>query len=162
MCRQPADDQWKNSNSFQLSSKSPPKCRPSYDVCDITELEPEKRGPALHNRLAGEAIIYRRLLDRDELKHKDDGVKYFKRCLLPFFVKGAASVFLHPFQHFMDARRNGHASLDDKIIVLRLSEAMECWMDTYVPLTSATDPQVRDGVLSLLKKNSRQSLEKMC
>ena len=33
------------------------------DWCDITELEPEKRGPALRNRLEGEAQQYKRLLD---------------------------------------------------------------------------------------------------
>ena len=48
------------------------------DWCDITELEPEKRGPALRNRLEGEAAIYKRLLDREALKNKEDGVRYFK------------------------------------------------------------------------------------
>ena len=31
------------------------------DWCDITELEPEKRGPALRNRLEGDALQYKRL-----------------------------------------------------------------------------------------------------
>ena len=35
------------------------------DWCDITELEDEKRGPALRNRLEGEAAVYKRVLDRD-------------------------------------------------------------------------------------------------
>ena len=38
------------------------------DWCDITELETEKWGPALRNRLEGEASVYKRLLDRDELR----------------------------------------------------------------------------------------------
>ena len=37
------------------------------DCCDITELEPEKRGPALRNRLEGEAQQYKRLFDREML-----------------------------------------------------------------------------------------------
>ena len=38
------------------------------DCCDITELEPEKRRPALRNRLEGEASVHKRLLDRDLLR----------------------------------------------------------------------------------------------
>ena len=33
------------------------------DWCDITELDGDKRGPALRNRLEGEAAIHKRLLD---------------------------------------------------------------------------------------------------
>ena len=57
------------------------------DWCDITELDDEKRGPALHYRLEGDAAIYKKILDRDALKKKDEGVLYFKRTLRPFFVK---------------------------------------------------------------------------
>ena len=56
------------------------------DWCDITELDDEKRGPALRNRLEGDAAIYKKILDRDALKNKDEGVRYFKRTLRPFFV----------------------------------------------------------------------------
>ena len=48
------------------------------DRVDITELEPEKQGPALRNRLEGEAAIHKRLLDREKLKDKVNGVQYFK------------------------------------------------------------------------------------
>ena len=48
------------------------------DWCDITELEPDKRGPALRNRLEGDAAVYRPLLDRDLLRDAITGVKYFK------------------------------------------------------------------------------------
>ncbi|OLP92184.1 hypothetical protein AK812_SmicGene26030 [Symbiodinium microadriaticum] len=34
------------------------------DWCDITELDGDKRGPALRNRLEGEAAIHKRLVDR--------------------------------------------------------------------------------------------------
>jgi hypothetical protein len=50
------------------------------DWCDITELEPEKRGLALRNRLEGEAQQDKRLLDRDMLRDANDGVNYFLKC----------------------------------------------------------------------------------
>ena len=49
--------------------------------------------------------IYRKMLDRDNLKSKEDGVTYFKRTLRPFFVKGSVNVFLYRFQQFMNLRR---------------------------------------------------------
>ena len=64
------------------------------DWCDITELPADKRGPALRNRLDGEAAIYKTLLDREELRDPDNGVTYFKATLRPYFVKGSQSVFM--------------------------------------------------------------------
>ena len=52
------------------------------DWCDITELEAERRGPALRNRLEGHAPQYKRLLDRELLK---DPVE--ERFLRPHFIK---------------------------------------------------------------------------
>ena len=78
------------------------------DWCDITELEDEKRGPALRNRLEGEAAVYKRVLDRDALKANDPpgaGVDYFKRVLRPYFVKGATNVFLYRFLQFVRFNR---------------------------------------------------------
>ena len=64
------------------------------DWCDITELEAEKWGPALRNRLEGEASVFKRLLDREELRQPNGrGVEYFKKTLRPHFVKGAQTVF---------------------------------------------------------------------
>ena len=68
--------------------------------CDITELEPERRGPALRNRLESDASQYKRLLDRELLKDPDEGVNYFKRFLRPHFIKGAQALFLHRFMQF--------------------------------------------------------------
>ena len=67
------------------------------DWCDITELDAEKQGPALKNRLEGDAAIYKPLLDRDRLRDENDGVAYFKRTLRPHFVKGSQSVFMWRF-----------------------------------------------------------------
>ena len=45
------------------------------DWLDLTVLEAEKRGPALKNRLVGDAEMHKGLLDRGHLKTAD-GVKY--------------------------------------------------------------------------------------
>ena len=63
------------------------------DWCDITELEAEKRGPALRNRLEGDAAQYKRLFDRDLLRDPVEGVNDFKRFLRLHFIKGAQTVF---------------------------------------------------------------------
>ena len=71
-------------------------------VTVITELEQEKWGPALRKRLEGEASVYKRLLDRDELRQPNGrGVDHFQRKLRPHFVKGAQTVFLFRFMKFM-------------------------------------------------------------
>ena len=57
------------------------------DWVDITELEPEKQGPAPQNRLQGEAAIHKRFLDRDRLKDKVNGVRYFKSYLRLLFAR---------------------------------------------------------------------------
>ena len=61
------------------------------DWCDITGLDDEKRGQryTLRKRLEGDAAIYKKILDRDSLKSKEDGATYFKRTLRPFFVRAA-------------------------------------------------------------------------
>ena len=90
------------------------------DWCDITELDADKRGPALRNRLEGEAAIHKRLLDRDRLKDPTNGVKYFKSFLRPLFVKGAANVFPLPLPavHEHAPWEWRHASLDYQVSAL--------------------------------------------
>ena len=75
------------------------------DWRDITELEPGKRGPALRNRLEADAAQYKQLLDRDRLRDPTEGANYFKRFLRPHFIKGAQTMFLHPFMQFMKHNR---------------------------------------------------------
>ena len=50
---------------------------------DITELDDDRRGPAFRNRLEGDATIYKKILDRDQLKSKQDGVACFKGTMRP-------------------------------------------------------------------------------
>ena len=101
------------------------------DWCDIAELDGDKRGPALRNRLEGEAAIRKWLLDRDRLKDPNNGVKYFKSFLRPLFVKGAANVFLYSFQQFMNLRRGNGDMLRFQLSVQRMQAA---WKDTYLPM----------------------------
>ena len=75
------------------------------DWLDLTVLKAEKkRGPALKNRLIGDAELYKGLFDREPSKAAD-GVKYFRNTLRPHFIKGSQSVFLGRFSQFTRARR---------------------------------------------------------
>ena len=67
-------------------------------------LEERRRGPALKNRLGGDAEMHEGLLNRESLRG-EDGVKYFRDTLRPYFIKGAQSVFLWRFLQFIRARR---------------------------------------------------------
>ena len=111
------------------------------DWCDITELEAEKKGPALRNRLEGDAAQYKRLLDRDLLRDPTEGVNYFKRFLRPHFIKGAQTVFLYRFMQFMKQNR-GTMDLQRWMTRFHLlaNRLMESWMDLQpdLNLTDAT------------------------
>ena len=95
------------------------------DWCDITELDPDKRGPALRNRLTDDALVYKPLLDRDLLRDPATGVKYFKDQMRPHFVKGSISVSVEilsvvqgpqrPTRSFeMDRTNVGHEEKDPR------------------------------------------------
>ena len=132
------------------------------DWVDITELEPEKQGPALRNRLEGEAAIHKRLLDRDRLKDRVNGVRYFKSYLRPLFVKGASNVFLYRFQQFMTLHR-GNGDMLRWITRFQLSRSrmQEAWDDTYVPITELNNPEVRAFVIPPCQQRSkRRSLQR--
>ena len=109
--------------------------------CDITELEPEKRGPALRNRLEGEAQQYKRLLDRERLRDPNDGVNYFKRLLRPHFIKGAQNVFLYRLMQFMKSNR-GTMDLQKWMTRFQLTgnRPIESWMD-LLPEALITSPE---------------------
>ena len=101
----------------QVSTKNPPAYdgRSSWfsyeeaveDWIDLTELDPEKQGPALKNRLEGEAAVYKPLLERDLLRDPAEGVKYFLSTLRPHFIKGVQSIFMWRFfQQLKSHRQN--------------------------------------------------------
>ena len=122
----------------------------STDWCDITELDNDKRGPSLRNRLEGEAAIHERLLDRERLKDPNNGVKYFKSFLRPLFVKGAANVFLYRFQQFMNLHR-GSGDMLRWITRFQLSiqRMQEAWNDTYLPILDVNNAEVRAFITGL-------------
>ena len=111
------------------------------DWRDITELEPEKRGPALRNRLEGGAQQYKKLLDREMLRDPNDGVNYFKRFLRPHFIKGAQSVFLHRLMQLMKYNR-GTMDLQKWVTRFQLTgnRLIESWMD-LLPDLLITSPE---------------------
>ena len=111
------------------------------DWCDITELEPEKRGPALRNQLEGEAQQYKKLLGREMLRDPHDGGNYFKRFLRPHFIKGAQNVFLYRFMQFMKYNR-GTMDLQKRMTRFQLTgnRLIESWMD-LIPDMLITSPE---------------------
>ena len=120
------------------------------DWCDITELDNDKRRPALRNRLEGEAAIHKRLLHRDRLKDPNNGVKYFKSFLRPVFVKGTANVFLYRFQQFMNLHRgNGDMLRWITRFQLSIQRMQEAWNDTYLPITDPNNAEVTAFIAGL-------------
>ena len=89
-----------------ITPKIPPSCDGTTswfkyeelieDWPDVRVLDTRKQGPALKNKLHGNAEKYRGLLNRDAVK-AEDGDKYFRDKLRPHSVKGAYSVFLWRF-----------------------------------------------------------------
>lgn len=90
-----------------------------FDWEDSCTLDKELRGPALKNRLSGEAMIYKPMLDRDRLKQPDAGVEYFLSTLRPHFVKRCAKCFLTSSLpvYAVETRTLGNHALDSKIRV---------------------------------------------
>ena len=75
------------------------------DWLDLTVLEAGRRGPALKNRLVGDAGIHKGLLNRESLR-AEDGVKYFRDTLRRHSTKRSSQcVFLWRFYQFTRARR---------------------------------------------------------
>ena len=102
------------------------------DWLDLTVLEAEKRGPALKNRLVGDAEMYKGLLDRESLRAAD-GAKYFRDTLRPHFIKGAQSVFV-PLEilsiHSSEKRKRRDGQVDWKIFTAL--ETLKGFLDGHV------------------------------
>ena len=128
------------------------------DWCDITELESEKWGPALRNRLEGEAAVYKRLLDRDDLRQPQGrGVDYFKRMLRPHFVKGAQTVFLYRFMRFMKNNR-GNGDLMKWMTRFQIDgrRLEESWMDLLPELDLMSPAIQAEVVVQRQRHNAEQ------
>ena len=105
----------------------------------ITELEVAKQGPALRNRLVGEAAIYKPYLDVAALAAQD-GVSYFLKTLRPYYVKSALSVFLWRYNQLSKFHRR---DVDFRVWIARYGIARkrceDAWMDTM------DEPSEADG-----------------
>ena len=102
---------------------------------DLTVLEETNRGPALRNRLVGDAEIHKGLLNRESLR-ATDGVKYFRNTLRPHFIKGAHNVFLWRCYQFNRARRVkfGNGQVDRQVVtVFAALEKMLGWTTCRCP-----------------------------
>ena len=102
------------------------------DWLDTTELTPRRHGPSLKNRLEGPAAIFKRLMDRDQLKDPVKGVASFKDCLRPKFLKGTQSIFLWRIFHLFRLKRDKD-SLSKWIARFELLQKrlFESWMDLF-------------------------------
>ena len=99
------------------------------DWLDLTVLEAAKRGPALKNRLVGDAEMYQGHLNQESLR-AEDGVKHFRNTLRHHFIKVAQSVFLWRFYQFIRTRR-GNIEMVKWIgkFSLLLKRLKDSWMD---------------------------------
>ena len=77
------------------------------DWCDITELEPEKRGPALRNRLEGEASQYKRLLNRRVVERPKRWCELFQEILATSCHQGSPNsvLILYRFMQLIQYNR---------------------------------------------------------
>ena len=97
----------------------------------LTQLEGGKRGPALMNRLVGDASIYKKHLDRKPLP-SEDGVKYFMETVRPHFTR---RFFLGFFSgdvsiYFAQGKKHGDGQLDRKDVIA--PQAFEGFLDGHV------------------------------
>ena len=134
------------------------------DWTDITELDAEKQGPALRNRLEGDAAVYKPLLDRYLLKDPNDGVAYFKRTMRPHFIKGNQSVFMWRLFQLMKFNRGSQDFLrwigKFSVVRKRLSDS---WVDlfeevdennpVYLAALAAVNANLADGVPRFIAAN---------
>ena len=114
------------------------------DWVDLTTLQDDKHGPALKNRLVGEAAVYKSLLDRDILK-TNLGVQHFKAILRPNFVKGAQSVFLWRFFQLIRSHRGPMEFVKwiGKFTVMQ-KRVLDAWMDLQPQYTKQSSAYLED------------------
>ena len=104
------------------------------------------RNYLLHRECSeGEAAVYKRLLDRDDLRQPNArGVDYCKTTLRPHFVKGAQTVFLYRFMKFMKNNR-GNGDLMKTRFQIDGRRLAEAWMD-LLPELDLTTPVIQSEV----------------
>ena len=125
------------------------------DWLDLTVHETGKRGPALKNRLVGDAEMHRGHLDRESLR-AEDGVKYFRDTLRHIF-KGAQSLFLWSFDQFTRARR-GNIEMVKWLgkISLLLKRSRDAWMDVLPVSTMSEEPRQTQYLADVTQLNEER------
>ena len=114
--------------------------------CSLTTLEPKLQGPNLRNRLSGNALVFKPLLNNQQLSEPATGVKYFKDTLRPHFVKGNDHVFLWRFMKiFRMARGTSDITTYPARYQIAMKRLRDSWMDIYTPI-SPTDPEYLEDV----------------
>ena len=138
-CRAESTDQYTARGG--ITTKIPPlfggstswfKCEELIDDwLDLTVLEAGKRGPALKNRLVGDAELYRGLLNREPLRAAD-GVKYFRNTLRPHFHQMSSEcVLLEILSIHSSEKRTRRTSQVNRKVSLAF-EALEGCLDGHV------------------------------
>ena len=126
------------------------------DWLDLTVLEAGKRGPALNNRLVGDAEMYTGLLDREPLR-AEDGVKYFKDTSRPHCIKGAQSVFLWRVYQFNRARRGSVEMVRwmGKFTLLLL-RPRDAWLDMLLLFTMSQERRQNQYLADVFQENEER------
>ena len=115
-----------------------------------------KRGPALRNRLVGEAEVYRGL--KRESVRATNGIKYFRDTLRHHFIEGAQSVFLWRFHQFTRATRGNIETVKwiGKFSLL-LKRLREAWMDVFCVHHERREEQYHVDVTQLTEERRRNA-----
>ena len=121
-------------NVSELSRMRPQQVQPSYDGrsswfayedaiddwCGITELDNDKRGPALRNRLEGEAAIHKKASGQGPAEESRKRSEVLQDFLAAALREGRGQCFPlpPPAVHELAPRERKHASLDYQVSTL--------------------------------------------
>ena len=106
----------------------------------LTTLEPRLWATNLRNRLSGEALFAKKLVNVDLCKDPDNGVRYFLAELRPLFVKNAEHMFIWRFMKFFNKRRgNIDITLWIPTWTITYNYLNDSWADMAPTLTDITD-----------------------
>ena len=111
--------------------------------------EAEKRGPALKNRLVGDAEMYKRLLDREPLKAAD-GAKNFRDTLRPHFTKRSSECVLHPSKK----RKHGDDQVNRQVFIAL--ETLKGCLDMFPLSTMSEERRENQCLADVIQENAER------
>ena len=153
------------------SLKMTPKIAPAFDGSmpfymyeevveewtSLTTLDSRLWATNLRNRLQGEALFAKKLINVDLCKDPNNGVRYFLSELRPLFVKNAEHMFLWRFMKFFNKKRG---SLDITLWIptwtITFNYLNDSWAD-MAPTISDTNDQVY--LQFITNENNRLAVE---